>query len=95
MVANPGVYATQATFWTIPQTFLSRRIAPGAIGLIGMMGSIGGAMIPVVVGRLRDATGSFTGVFLTVARIFVVAACVVVATGVRLRRGVLVERVAV
>lgn len=95
MVANIGVYSTQAIFWTIPQTFLSRRIAPGAIGLIGTMGSIGGALIPVIIGRLRDSMGNFTGGFLTVAGVFVAAAGVVVVTGWRLQRGMVAESVVV
>jgi ACS family tartrate transporter-like MFS transporter len=74
MVANVGVYGTQAVFWTIPQSYLSRDSAPGAIGLIGMVGSIGGALVPVVIGRLKDSTGSFTGGFLVVSAALVIAA---------------------
>src|SRR5450756_1587104 len=47
MVANVGIYSTQAVFWTIPQSYLSRQSAPGAIGLVSTVGSIGGAIIPV------------------------------------------------
>jgi len=83
MLANIGVYATQAIFWTIPQSYLSRQIAPGAIGIIGMMGSIGGAVIPIVIGRLRDSTGSFTAGFLTVAVVFIVASVVLTGTSFR------------
>jgi ACS family tartrate transporter-like MFS transporter len=74
MVANVGVYGTQAVFWTIPQSYLSRDSAPGAIGLIGMVGSIGGALVPVVIGRIRDSTGSFTGGFLVVSAALAIAA---------------------
>jgi MFS transporter, ACS family, tartrate transporter len=74
MVANVGVYGTQAVFWTIPQSYLSRDSAPGAIGLIAMVGSIGGALVPVVIGRLKDSTGSFAGGFLFVSAVLVVAA---------------------
>jgi MFS transporter, ACS family, tartrate transporter len=74
MVANIGVYGTQAVFWTIPQSYLSRDSAPGAIGLIGMVGSIGGALVPVVIGRIRDSTGSFTGGFLVVSAALAIAA---------------------
>jgi ACS family tartrate transporter-like MFS transporter len=81
MVGNVGVYGTQAVFWTIPQSYLSRDSAPGAIGLIAMIGSIGGALIPVVIGRIKDSTGSFTGGFL-----FVSAALVISALGVMVAR---------
>ena len=81
MVANVGVYGSQAVFWTIPQSYLSRDSAPGAIGLIAMVGSIGGALVPVVIGRIKDSTGSFTGGFL-----FVSAALVIAAAGVMVAR---------
>jgi MFS transporter, ACS family, tartrate transporter len=86
MTANVGVYATQAVFWTIPQSYLSRQSAPGAIGLIGMIGSIGGAIIPVVIGRIRDSSGSFTDGFLVVSGVFVGAAVLVLIARSRLLR---------
>jgi MFS transporter, ACS family, tartrate transporter len=58
MVANVGVFGTQAVFWIIPQSYLSRDCAPGAIGLIAMVGSIGGALVPVVIGRIKDRAAS-------------------------------------
>jgi MFS transporter, ACS family, tartrate transporter len=84
MVANVGVYGTQAVFWTIPQSYLSRDSAPGAIGLVAMVGSIGGALIPVVIGRIKDSTGSFTGGFL-----FVSGALVISAVGIMVARSLL------
>ncbi|MGF6408441.1 MFS transporter [Paraburkholderia sp. MM5482-R1] len=59
-VANVGVYASQAIFWSIPQSILSREMAPAAMGLIGMLGSAGGATMPIVVGRLHDLTHTFS-----------------------------------
>jgi MFS transporter, ACS family, tartrate transporter len=85
-VANIGVFGTQAVFWTIPQSYLSRDIAPGAIGLIGMIGSIGGATIPIVIGRIKDATGGLNGGFLTVTGIFIIAAAAVFYARTRLVR---------
>jgi ACS family tartrate transporter-like MFS transporter len=67
MVANVGIYGTQAVFWTIPQSYLSRQSAPGAIGLVSTIGSIGGALIPIAIGRAKDMTGSYTIGFLMVS----------------------------
>jgi ACS family tartrate transporter-like MFS transporter len=67
MVANVGVYGTQAVFWTIPQSYLSRRSAPGAIGLVSTIGSIGGALVPIAIGRAKDMTGGYTVGFLIVS----------------------------
>jgi MFS transporter, ACS family, tartrate transporter len=85
MIANVGVYGTQAVFWTIPQSYLSRDSAPGAIGLITMVGSIGGALIPVVIGRIKDSTGDFTGGFLVVSAALVIAAVGITVAGAQLR----------
>jgi ACS family tartrate transporter-like MFS transporter len=77
MVANIGVYGTQAVFWTIPQSYMSRESAPGAIGLVGTLGSIGGATIPVVIGRAKDSSGGFTIGFLVVSGVLLFAAMLV------------------
>jgi ACS family tartrate transporter-like MFS transporter len=77
MVANVGIYGTQAVFWTIPQSYMSRQSAPGAIGLVSTLGSIGGATIPVVIGRAKDSTGSFTIGFLVVSGVLLFAAMLV------------------
>jgi ACS family tartrate transporter-like MFS transporter len=77
MVANVGVYGTQAVFWTIPQSYMSRQSAPGAIGLVSTIGSIGGAIIPIVIGRAKDASGAFTIGFLVVSAVLVFAAVLV------------------
>jgi len=84
MVANVGVYGTQAVFWTIPQSYLSRQSAPGAIGLVGTLGSIGGATVPVLIGRVKDASGSFAGGFLAVAGVLLLAAVLVQVARARL-----------
>jgi MFS transporter, ACS family, tartrate transporter len=77
MVANVGVYGTQAVFWTIPQSYMSRQSAPGAIGLVSTIGSIGGATIPIVIGRAKDASGNFTIGFLCVSAVLVFAAMLI------------------
>jgi MFS transporter, ACS family, tartrate transporter len=74
MVANVGVYGTQAVFWTIPQSYMSRQSAPGAIGLVSTIGSIGGAIIPIVIGRAKDSSGGFTIGFLVVSAVLIMAA---------------------
>jgi ACS family tartrate transporter-like MFS transporter len=84
MVANVGIYSTQAVFWTIPQSYLSRQSAPGAIGLVSTVGSIGGAIIPVVIGRAKDASGSFTTGFLVVSGFLVLSACLILVARAKL-----------
>lgn len=85
-IVNAGVFAAQAVFWTIPQSFLSERAAPGAIGVIAMMGSIGGALSPVFVGWIKDHTGGFVAGFLAVASILLAAAGALLLLGLHFRR---------
>jgi ACS family tartrate transporter-like MFS transporter len=87
MVANVGVYGTQAVFWTIPQSYMSRQSAPGAIGLVSTIGSIGGATIPIVIGRAKDASGGFTIGFLVVSAVLVMAAVLLLIARPQLVKG--------
>ncbi|WP_083254115.1 MFS transporter [Pandoraea sp. ISTKB] len=76
-LASVGVLATQAIFWTIPQSFLHRSTSAGAIGAIGMMGSIGGTVMPMIVGELRAQTHSFTAGFTVVAIVCLVGSALI------------------
>ncbi len=75
--ASIGLFATQAVFWTIPQNYLAPSLAPLAVGFIAMVGSIGGALAPMVLGWTKDATGDFQIGFAGVALLLVVAAVAV------------------
>jgi ACS family tartrate transporter-like MFS transporter len=57
--ATVGFYGMKAPFWPLPSTFLTGSAAAAAIALINSLGNAGGFVGPIVVGRLRDATGSF------------------------------------
>lgn len=77
IVANVGIYGTQAVFWTIPQSYMSRQSAPGAIGLVSTIGSIGGAIMPIVIGRAKDLSGGYTDGFLVVSGVLVFSAILI------------------
>jgi MFS transporter, ACS family, tartrate transporter len=77
VVANVGIYGTQAVFWTIPQSYMSRHSAPGAIGLVSTIGSIGGAIIPVVIGHAKDLSGGYTDGFLVVSCLLIFSAILI------------------
>ncbi|MCP2091751.1 UNVERIFIED_ORG: ACS family tartrate transporter-like MFS transporter [Paraburkholderia sediminicola] len=64
--AAVGIFSTYALSWTIPQTYLPQDVRPIAIAVVGVLGNIGGATIPVVVGRLHDLTGTFLAGFLVI-----------------------------
>ena len=81
-IANIGVFSAQAIFWTIPQSFLKREIAPGALAVVSMIGTIGGgSVMPWLFGRLRDYTHSFAMGFEVIAGVSLVGAILIFSIG--------------
>ena len=70
-----GTLALLPIFWTLPAGILNGAAAAGAIALINALGNVGGFVGPFVIGRIKDATGSYTGGLL-------VAAAGVLSTGI-------------
>ena len=68
-----GVYATTATFWTLPTGFLTGSAAAGGIALINSIGNLGGFVGPYAIGWIKDATGEIT------LGLVVLAACSIMA----------------
>jgi MFS transporter, ACS family, tartrate transporter len=58
-VALLGVSSARMIFWTIPPRFLAGAGAAGGIAFINSVGILGGFFGPLLMGRLRDMTGSF------------------------------------
>ncbi len=72
-----GAFAAMAVFWTIPPAILSAAARPAGIAFISSCGILASATSPLLVGRLRDVTGSFTAAILSVAVVLVAAAVLV------------------
>src|SRR5262245_22903101 len=70
-LAAMGIFSAIPVFWALPTAFLSGTAAAGGIALINSLGNLGGFIGPYLIGRLRDATGDFTGSLLTVAGLLV------------------------
>ena len=71
-------------FWSLPTVFLTGTAAAGAIALINSFGNLAGFVGPYVIGRVHDATGSYS------ASLLVVAASLLCSVGIALSfRGVL------
>jgi MFS transporter, ACS family, 4-hydroxyphenylacetate permease len=72
-----GTFAAQGIFWTLPATFLSAEARPIGIAMINTIGMLGTAIGPVVVGWLKDYTGTFSaGLIFVAGCILLGAACV-------------------
>lgn len=71
-----GVVASIPSFWALPPKLLAGAGAgaAGGIALINTMGQLGGIVSPVLVGRIRDLTGTTTPALYLIA-----GACVVTA----------------
>jgi ACS family 4-hydroxyphenylacetate permease-like MFS transporter len=74
-----GAFAGMAVFWTIPPAILSAAARPAGIAFISSCGILASATSPLLVGRLRDVTGSFTLSNLFVAAVLSLAAALVYA----------------
>ena len=66
-IAGFGVFAVLPVFWTLPTTFLSGTAAAGGIAIINSIGNLSGFAGPFVMGKMKDATGSYTVGLLAVA----------------------------
>jgi ACS family phthalate transporter-like MFS transporter len=67
VLAGAGHFAFTAVFWTIPPAYLGRKSAASGIGVIASLSSLGGVLVPMIIGWARTATGSFAvGLYLVV-----------------------------
>jgi nitrate/nitrite transporter NarK len=53
------IYAALPQFWTLPTAVLGSATAAAGIALVNALGNIGGYVGPVIVGMLKDMTGSY------------------------------------
>jgi MFS family permease len=59
-IAGFGMFGSQPCFWTLPATFLTGPAAAAGIAAVNSLGNLSGFFGPYVMGRVKDATGSYT-----------------------------------
>jgi nitrate/nitrite transporter NarK len=59
-VLGAGVVAAIPMFWTLPPKILAGAGAASGIALINTLGQLGGIVSPIMVGSVKDMTGSTT-----------------------------------
>jgi cyanate permease len=59
-VAGFGLFGSQPCFWALPATFLSGPAAAAGLAAVNSLGNLSGFFGPYVMGRVKDATGSYT-----------------------------------
>jgi MFS family permease len=86
-ITGAGVVAAIPTFWSLPPKLLTGAGAAGGIALINTLGQLGGIVSPVMVGHIKDATGSTTPALYVIAgATFVGAALILFGLPEALRR---------
>jgi nitrate/nitrite transporter NarK len=82
-----GTLAFQATFWAVPASFLTGRAAAAGIVLIVAVGNLGGFAGPYLIGRVKEATDSYTIALLVLGGFLICSALLTLMLGNPARRG--------
>lgn len=77
-LAAMGIWGMLAPFWSLTTASLTGQAAAAGIALINSLGNLGGFAGPYVMGFVKARTGDFTGAFLCIAGLMVLAAIPVV-----------------
>lgn len=66
-LAGAGHFAFVSASWTIPPAYLGRSSAAAGIGIIASLSSLGGVIVPTILGWAKTSLGSFAvGLYLVV-----------------------------
>jgi ACS family tartrate transporter-like MFS transporter len=75
-LATIGFYGMKPAFWPMPSWFLTGTAAAAGIAWINALGNLAGTVTPFIVGKIKDATGSFSGGLYALAGFALLAALV-------------------
>jgi MFS family permease len=75
-VMGGGIVACIPAFWALPPKLVTGVGAAGGIALINTLGQLGGIVSPVMVGWIKDATGSATPALYLIAGLCLLAAAI-------------------
>ncbi|HIE0647830.1 TPA: 4-hydroxyphenylacetate permease [Serratia marcescens] len=77
IMASAGAFSAMAIFWTTPDRSISLRARALGIAVINATGNLGSAASPLLIGWLKDMTGSFNPGFYLVAGLLILGAWIV------------------
>ena len=72
-VAAVGIWGCLGPFWAIPTSFLRGDAAAAGIAVINSIGCTAGFFIPFLIGRIKDRTGGYQGLYLVAATLLAAA----------------------
>ena len=76
-VMGAGVVAAIPAFWALPPKLVTGAGAAGGIALINTLGQLGGIVSPVMVGRIKDISGSTTPALYVIGALAILCALIV------------------
>ncbi|OTA20337.1 permease [Xenorhabdus beddingii] len=77
IMASTGSFTAMAVFWTTPDQSISLHTRAVGIAVINATGNVGSAVSPLLIGWLKDQTGSFNTGLYFVAGLLVIGALMV------------------
>ncbi|WP_237387858.1 4-hydroxyphenylacetate permease [Xenorhabdus sp. Sc-CR9] len=77
VMASTGSFTAMAVFWTTPDQSISLRARAIGIAVINATGNVGSAVSPLLIGWLKDQTGSFNAGLYFVAGLLLLGALIV------------------
>ncbi len=83
IMCSMGAYGGYGVFWSLVTQVLPERHRPAGIAMIHAAGTAGAMLSPVVVGYLRDATGSFSAGLLFAAVMLTISLVLLALVGER------------
>lgn len=78
-LAAVGLWSMMGPFWALTTSMLGGTAAAGAVAVLQIVGGVGGFTGPYTIGRVKDATHSFTGGLLAMSGLAVLAALLALA----------------
>ncbi|WP_017349084.1 4-hydroxyphenylacetate permease [Pantoea sp. A4] len=86
VIASSAAFTAMAIFWTTPDQAISFTARALALAVINAMGNVGSAVSPLLIGILRDTTGSFNAGLWFVAGLLVLGALVLTKIPMNVRK---------
>ncbi|MDE9435217.1 4-hydroxyphenylacetate permease [Xenorhabdus bovienii] len=77
IMASTGSFTAMAVFWTTPDQSISLRARAIGIAVINATGNVGSAVSPLLIGWLKDQTGSFNSGLYFVAGLLIIGSLMV------------------
>lgn len=77
IMASVGSFSAMAIFWTTPDQSITLRARAVGIAVINATGNIGSAVSPLLIGWLKDQTGSFSSGLYFVAGLLIIGALII------------------